>query len=307
MNDKLNILKNLGKISIKAIKKIKENLKAGIYINDLKKISEKIIKKKYELGFPILISVNNYVAHFHPTKEKNYKLKKGDIVKIDLGAYDKKSNLMVDCARTYEVETNFKKKLISTTKKCFDSAIKIINKKLKENKEIKTYLITEEMNKNLKDFYMVRGLCGHRIFYDIIHAAPRIYNNLENINKKEVIEKEQVYAIEPILFESKDILTLEKEFFPSLFQIKKVNILKFTNNELLYLIFKKYQFRWFAIEEISKEFNINLLFLKKKFKSFVDLEYLSCDYPLKSEKNTISTHYENSIYIKKNFCYVLTK
>lgn len=54
---------------------------------EVKKVFTKDKKMEKGIGFPTCISANNIVGHYSPLKSEDSTLKKGDLVKIDLGVH----------------------------------------------------------------------------------------------------------------------------------------------------------------------------------------------------------------------------
>lgn len=110
------------------------------------------------------INVNDGLVHGIPTK---YKLKKGDLVKIDLGVFY--GGFHTDTSATTEVETDKEQKFIQAGVDCIENAISacIIGNKLGD--------ISYEMQKTIesKGFTVSRSLVGHGIGREL-HEEPLI-------------------------------------------------------------------------------------------------------------------------------------
>ena len=124
------LLKKAGNIVYQTHQYLKPYIKEGIKTSELNKMAEEFILSKdatpsfkgYE-GFPytLCISINDEVVHGFPS---NRKLKKGDIITIDIGACYK--GYHGDAAKTHAVgvisEDN--RKLIEVTRQSFYEGIK---------------------------------------------------------------------------------------------------------------------------------------------------------------------------------------
>ena len=130
-NREIEIMKEAGRITALAHRKVAEAIAPGISTLELDKIAEKTIRdcgaipsfKGYG-GFPgsICASINNVVVHGIP--KKNIKLKDGDIISIDIGACYK--GYHGDSAMTHPVGnvSPEKLRLIEVTKQSFYEGIK---------------------------------------------------------------------------------------------------------------------------------------------------------------------------------------
>ena len=109
-NRELEIMKEAGRITALAIRKVGEAIRPGVSTYELDMIAEETIRacgatpsfKGYD-GFPgsICASINNVVIHGIP--KKNTILKNGDIISIDCGAYY--HGYHGDSAKTFAVGT----------------------------------------------------------------------------------------------------------------------------------------------------------------------------------------------------------
>ncbi|MBI4037540.1 type I methionyl aminopeptidase [Candidatus Curtissbacteria bacterium] len=88
----INIMKQAGKICAEALAEVRKNIKPGIPCIELDKIAEKEILKRGaspsfktvdDYKWTICATINDQVVHGIPTEKK---LKKGDIIGIDIGA-----------------------------------------------------------------------------------------------------------------------------------------------------------------------------------------------------------------------------
>ncbi len=78
-------------------------IKSGVALLDVaEKVETRIQQKGAEIAFPVNISLNEIAAHFTP-RYNNYIFKKGDVVKLDVGAHVE--GFIADTALTIEIET----------------------------------------------------------------------------------------------------------------------------------------------------------------------------------------------------------
>ena len=91
-----------GKIAREAREYGKKLVKENVKLLDIaEKIEEKIRELKGICAFPVDVSVNEIAAHYSPRLNEETKLKKGDLVKLDIGVHV--DGYVVDTACTVEV------------------------------------------------------------------------------------------------------------------------------------------------------------------------------------------------------------
>ena len=129
-NREIEIMREAGRITALAHKKVKEAIRPGVSTLELDKIAEETIRacgatpsfKGYN-GFPgsICASINNVVVHGIP--KPGTILKNGDIISIDIGACYK--GYHGDCAKTHPVGdvSSERLNLIKITKESFYKGI----------------------------------------------------------------------------------------------------------------------------------------------------------------------------------------
>lgn len=173
------------KVRTEAISKIKE----GVPLLDVAQYVEERIK---DLGakpaFPCNISLNEIASHYTP---QDYLpcFRKGDVVKLDLGAHIE--GYIADTAATVEVGTNFHDTLIHT---CEDALVKAIG-------YIRDRIETNQIGKIIEDtikeqgFNPIKDLTGHNLERYELHAGVTIPNYKSFFSH--TIRKDMVFAIEP--------------------------------------------------------------------------------------------------------------
>ena len=179
-----------GRIAGEAREYGKTLLKVDANVFDIAiKIEDFIFKKGAKLGFPVQISINDLAAHYTPFPNDNLCLKKGDLVKLDLGSHI--DGFIGDTALTVEVNSNDHKDLINASKEALDAAIKLA----KPGNKI--WEIGEAVENVIKkyNFSPINNLSGHRVERYILHSGLSIpnYNN----NDKTELTEGLVIAIEP--------------------------------------------------------------------------------------------------------------
>lgn len=127
--EQINKMEKAGEIATKTLQEVLKNVSVGISTLELDKIAEKSIvsqgafpgfKTVDDYQFTTCINVNEGIVHGLPGA---YKLKKGDLVSIDLGAMYE--GMHSDLSYTVEVESNNEEKFLETGKFALNEAIKI--------------------------------------------------------------------------------------------------------------------------------------------------------------------------------------
>ncbi|MEK6826708.1 MAG: type II methionyl aminopeptidase [Nanoarchaeota archaeon] len=167
-------------------------LKEGAKFAD---IAEKIEAKIEELGgkpaFPIDIGIDYLAAHDSPKHNDERILKKGDVVKLDLGVHV--NGAVTDTAVTVEIGTFKFKKLIECSEEALNNAVKIVKPGIKIREIGK--IIQETIEKY--GFSPIINLSGHGVDLYEVHAKPSIpnYDNKDNTT----LSEGDVIAIEPFV------------------------------------------------------------------------------------------------------------
>lgn len=179
----IEMIRTAGKILAGTLVRLKREAKEGITLDYLDNLAFKLIKQAGArpafLGYKpdgakkpykasICASVNNVVVHGFPN---NYKLKQGDILKIDLGVEQK--NFYADAAETIIIGKGIKltEDLISATRKALYAGIKYA----KPGNYLGDIGWVIEKTAKKFNFSVIKGLTGHGIGYKL-HEEPTIYN-----------------------------------------------------------------------------------------------------------------------------------
>jgi len=198
------IMREGGRILAKIMQELKEKVAVGITTKELNRASEALIlkykaepafkgyvSKEGEEPFPssLCASVNDVIVHSSPS---DYKLKQGDILKLDLGIQFR--GFYADMAITIgvgEIDTEARR-LIRATKK----ALKLGIKKAREGNTFGDIGETIQRHVEYQGFSVVRQLCGHGIGREI-HQEPQIPNYGKR-HKGPKIQRGMVFCIEPM-------------------------------------------------------------------------------------------------------------
>jgi methionyl aminopeptidase len=198
----LKSLKRAGKAVSQILKKLKKFIKPGVTGLDINNFAEEFLKNNfpgYNLsskgygGFPasVCVSFNENIIHGIPSKKE---AKIGDIVKVDIVVDFE--GWHADSAYSYIVGKASKqdKKLVKTTKKALDQAIKIA----RAGNTIGDIGYTVQNVIESQGFSVMRKYCGHGIGR-LMHEAPSI-PNFGMPGKGVKLEEGMIIAIEPMAF-----------------------------------------------------------------------------------------------------------
>lgn len=180
-----------GKIASQAREYAKSIVKEGILFGELAdKVEAKIISLGAKPAFPMDVSVNNIAAHDCPFPNDPRTLKKGDVVKLDIGVHV--NGCVTDTACTVEIGTNNHKKLIEASEKALEEATRLAT-------ETGTILkdVGKVISETIKEygFTPITNLSGHGVGIYIVHDKPTV-PNYDNGDKTK-LEEGQKIAIEP--------------------------------------------------------------------------------------------------------------
>ncbi len=198
----LKSLKKAGHALSSILKKLKKFIKPGVTGLDINNFSEEFLKNnfpEYNLsskgygGFPasVCVSFNENIIHGIPSKKE---VKNGDIVKVDIVVDFK--GWHADSAYTYIVGKVSKqdKKLVKTTKKALEQAIKIA----RAGNTVGDISYTVQNVIESQGFSVMRKYCGHGIGRSM-HEAPSI-PNFGTPGEGPKLEEGMAIAIEPMAF-----------------------------------------------------------------------------------------------------------
>ena len=197
--DQVDKMRIAGGILADLIDILEEMIRPGITTDELDKVAEDFIRSRGAEpsflgygGYPktLCTSVNEEIVHGIPSSRK---LKNGDIISIDMGAYI--NGYHGDCARTYGVGeiSEADRKLIVVTQQSFFEGIKFAiagNHLYEISAAVQAY--AESFG-----FGVVRDYVGHGIGRNM-HEDPSI-PNFKQIGRGPKLQKGMVLAIEPMI------------------------------------------------------------------------------------------------------------
>lgn len=184
--------KTAGEIAKKAREYGKKLIKQGVPVLDVvNKVEEKILEEGANLAFPVNVSINEVAAHFTPKHDDSLVFKKGDLVKLDVGAHV--DGFIADTAVTVEIATSRYEKLIEATKEALKNAIGFIKSGIDVSQ------IGEIIGNTIEKygFASIENLTGHSLEQFCLHAGVSIPNFYDDALKGVKLERGMAVAIEP--------------------------------------------------------------------------------------------------------------
>lgn len=280
--------KEAGRIARKALEIGIKKVKEGVLYKEVAESIENFISSEAGIAFPANISVNEIAAHYTPSLNDSLTFKKGDVVKIDVGAHV--DGYIGDTAMTIEVGQNKRKDMIQAAEEALEDAINII----KDGISISEIGETIERKIRSFGFVPVKNLQGHSLERYNLHAGISIPNVVNN-NKKR-LRSGDVIAIEPFATDGRGRV-IDHEY-GNIYRLSKKNG-KIANE--IYTHFNDLPFagRWLVKIVRKDEVNKTISFLLKRriiapYKSLIEAN------------KGIVTQAEHTLLVKKNGCEVLT-
>lgn len=214
--EEIEIIFEGGQILHNIIQQTAALVKPGISTGDLNEFAEKMIyqaggrpsfkgygPKNNEFPSALCTSINDVVVHGIPSFDAL--LRNGDILGLDIGMEYKK--LYTDHAITVavgEISQNAKK-LMETTKKCLNLAIK----EASPGKKIGDVGFIIQKTAESAGFGVVRDLVGHGVGYDV-HEEPAV-PCFGKKNTGDLLKPGMVIAIEPMLTSGEYFLSYDPD------------------------------------------------------------------------------------------------
>ncbi len=179
-----------GKIGKEARELGKELIREGAsYYEVAEKIEKYIRDAGAKPAFPVNLSVNHEAAHYSPVRGDNRYFRRGDVVKLDLGAHV--DGYISDTAVTVEVGTREWEPLIEASREALNNAIKAIRPGIAVSEIGK---IVEE-TLNFYGYNPIRNLTGHGLGrYDLHHGL--VIPNYDDGSMAKILPG-MAFAIEP--------------------------------------------------------------------------------------------------------------
>lgn len=139
-------------------------------------------------AFPTCISLDHVAAHYTPTHDDSLRIRRGNVVKLDLGAHE--DGWIADTAVTVEVGTSNWTSLIRASELALQTAIEAV----REGVETKYLGAGIQRAIESHGYKPVRNLTGHTIDRYILHAGKSVPNVPHG---HDTLREGEVVAIEP--------------------------------------------------------------------------------------------------------------
>jgi len=184
------MLRQAGEIAGKARDYGASLVKEGAKLLDVaERVEDFIINEGAELAFPVNLSVNSQAAHYTPTHDDERVFRRGDLVKVDVGAHV--DGYIGDTAVTVEVGTARQRQLIEASSEALDAAISVIRPgvSVREVGQAVSAVISSF------GFRPVRNLTGHQLKQYVLHAGLSIPSVDDGDNT--ILREGMAVAVEP--------------------------------------------------------------------------------------------------------------
>jgi methionyl aminopeptidase len=191
MNDDiLEKIRRAGAISSEARKLGASLIDEGVTLLSVaEEVEAYMLKKGARPAFPTNLSINDQAAHYTPRSDDKLTFKKGDLVKVDVGAHV--DGYIGDTAQTVEVRTRNWTNLINASAKALAMAVETVS----EGVTVGSISGTIERAIKSEGFLPVTNLTGHGMGCYNLHAGLTIANYDDGNPTK--IKKDMMIAIEP--------------------------------------------------------------------------------------------------------------
>ena len=178
-----------GRVSKEAKERGMELVADGALLLDVAEEIEGLMRKRgLRPAFPTCISIDNVAAHYSPTHDDTLRFRRGNVVKLDLGA--QRDGWVADTAVTVEVGTRNWSRLIQASELALQTAIEAVRP------GVETRLLGEGIRRAIESngYKPIRNLTGHTIERYVLHAGKSVPNIPHG---HDVLEEGEVVAIEP--------------------------------------------------------------------------------------------------------------
>jgi methionyl aminopeptidase len=274
-------------------------LKPGVsFLEVANEVESKIIERGGGLAFPVNISIDKNAAHFSPRHDDELILRKGNVVKLDVGVH--LDGYIADTAMTVEIEAKNYKNMIKASSDALTNAIETI----KPNVDLSE--VGKVVEDTIKSFGYkpISNLSGHSLEQFILHSGISVPNVSEASSKTKPKEGD-VLAIEPFATNGEGRVISGKG--SNIYLCKETLRSKIIRDNKSKILFNKL-FGRFKTLPFAERWCIDLipngadLALRKL--SFLGLIK---HYPqLIEARDGIVTQKEHTVIVKKNGCEVIT-
>ncbi len=178
-----------GRVSKEAKERAMGLVDDGVLLLDVAEEIEGLMRKRgLRPAFPTCISIDNVAAHYSPTHDDTLRFRRGNVVKLDLGA--QRDGWVADTAVTVEVGTRNWSRLIQASELALQTAIEAVRP------GVETRVLGEGIRRAIEanGYRPIRNLTGHTIERYVLHAGKSVPNIPHG---HDTLEAGEVVAIEP--------------------------------------------------------------------------------------------------------------
>ncbi len=182
-------LREAGRVSREAKDRGVELVTDGALLLDVAEEIEGVMRKRgLRPAFPTCISIDDIAAHYSPTHDDPLRFRRGNVVKLDLGA--QRDGWVADTAITVEVGTRNWSRLIQASELALETAIEAVRP------GVETRTLGEGIRRAIEanGYRPIRNLTGHTIERYVLHAGKSVPNIPHG---HDTLEANEVVAIEP--------------------------------------------------------------------------------------------------------------
>ncbi len=178
-----------GRVSKEAKERAVRLVDDGVTLLDVaEEVEERMRNAGLRPAFPTCISIDNVAAHYTPTHDDVLRFRKGNVVKLDLGA--QLEGWIADTAVTVEIGTRNWTRLIEASELALQTAIEGVRP------GAETGFLGAGIKRAIEShgYRPIRNLTGHTIERYVLHAGKSVPNIPHG---HDVLEQGEVVAIEP--------------------------------------------------------------------------------------------------------------
>ncbi len=166
-------------------------LKPGVRLVDVATLIEtRITHNGAGLAFPVNIALNTLAAHYSPRHDDILVFKKGDVVKLDVGAHV--NGYIADTALTVELQTHQYDDMIKASDEALKKVIDVLSSHLPLSEAGKTI----ENTIKSYGYKPIENLMGHGLGRYELHSGISV-PNVGALGNKTTLKEGDVVAIEP--------------------------------------------------------------------------------------------------------------
>ena len=189
MNDDiLEKYRTAGSLAARILKDGAQQIRVGSsYLELVESIEAQVNNEGAELAFPLNLSLNEDAAHDTASWSDERTLKKGDVVKLDLGVQI--DGYIADTATTVDLGTN--SLLLDASREALEAAIRTVKPGATAGD------LGAAVQKEIEErgYRPIANLTGHGLGQYVLHQSPTIPNIA--VNGGVILEEGMVFAIEP--------------------------------------------------------------------------------------------------------------